>query len=144
MSIFFHPTTKRVSLWVLVITLFLFPITSAFAAQVTLAWDPNNPVPDGYRVYARVEGQNYDFTSPVWPGQGDDATQTSCILDNLADGTTYYFVVRAYEGTTESGNSNEVQHITNPATPVLYTISTAAGAHGSVSPNSATVASVCR
>jgi len=76
----------------------------AGAAQVTLAWDSNNPTPDGYRVYSRVEGRTYNYSSPAWTG----ATTTATIA-NLADNTTYYCVVRAYVGSEESGNSNEVK-----------------------------------
>ena len=120
MSVLFHPPIKRSFFTFLVIVLFLFPISMVFAAQVTLAWDPNSTAPDGYRVFARVEGQNYDYTSPAWPQPGDDATQTTCTLDSLGDGTSYYFVVRAFVGGTESGNSNEVNFVTDPAAPARH------------------------
>lgn len=94
-------------------TLLFFLLPSlTLAAEVALAWDANYPAPDGYRVYARAEGQDYDYASPVWPGKGDDPTQTSCTLKGLADDTSYYFVVRAYVGSEESGDSNEVNRIT--------------------------------
>lgn len=84
----------------------------SLAAQVTLAWDPNIPTPDGYHVYQRVQGQSYDFSNPVWTAPGGDATQTTCTITNLADDTHYYFVVRAYVGSDESGDSNEVDFST--------------------------------
>lgn len=38
----------------------------AIAAQVTLQWDPNNnPAPDDYKLYQRLEGQLYDYTKAV-------------------------------------------------------------------------------
>ncbi|MGD9368652.1 MAG: PKD domain-containing protein [Desulfobacteraceae bacterium] len=111
----------------------------SLAAEVILAWDVSNPTPDGYRVFARVEGQDYDYSSPVWPGAGDDPTQTACVLKGLADGTSYYFVVRAYVGSDESGDSNEANHITMAAQTTAYTITANAGANGSISPASATV-----
>ncbi len=83
------------------ITLFAAPL---FAAQVTLQWDPNTPTPQGYRVYQRLSGAAYNYSSPAWTG-----TATTCTLNNLQDGATYYFVARAYTGTDQSGNSNEVQ-----------------------------------
>lgn len=92
--------------------LLLLAPSLTLAAEVTLAWDANDPAPDGYRVFARIDGQDYDYTSPVWPGTGDDPTQTSCVLKGLAEGTSYYFVVRAYAGSEESGDSNEVNYIT--------------------------------
>ena len=74
------------------------------AAQVTLQWDANDPSPAGYRLYQRTSGQSYDYNSPVWSG-----TLTTATLNGLIEGTTYYYVVRAYSGSDESGDSNEVQ-----------------------------------
>lgn len=116
------------------------------AAQVTLAWDPNDPTPDGYRVYHRLEGQNYDYSSPSWPLSGAVSTNTTCTIENLDDDTTYYFVVRAFSGTDESGNSNEVRHHTDP--PVVsnpppvsetHTITVTSGSNGTISPGTVTV-----
>lgn len=78
---------------------------AALAAQVTLQWDANDPKPTGYRIYQRVEGQSYDYGAYAWSGEG-----TTVTLDGLTEGTTYYYVVRAYEGTDESGDSNEVEY----------------------------------
>lgn len=86
--------------------------STAQAASVTLAWDANDVAPDGYRMFQRVDGASYDYTSPVWQG-----TATTCTIDNLANSTTYYFVVRAYVGIDESGDSNEVQHQTSIQAP---------------------------
>ena len=38
--------------------------TVVMAAIVTLRWDPNVPVPQGYRVFARKSDQAYDFSRP--------------------------------------------------------------------------------
>jgi chitinase len=81
--------------------------TIGSAAQVTLTWDPNNPVPDGYRLYQRTDNQSYNFSKPAWSGP-----TSSCTVAGLADATRYFFVVRAYYGATESGNSNEVSYTT--------------------------------
>ncbi len=78
---------------------------AASAAQVTLQWDANDPTPVGYRLYQREAGQSYDYSSLAWSGEGTTAT-----LNDLAEGTTYYYVVRAYDGTNESGDSNEVEY----------------------------------
>ena len=134
-----HQPIRRLFVWTLIIISILLTQTIAQAAQVTIAWDPNDPAPDGYRVYARAEGQNYDYTSPVWPQSGDDPTQTTCTIDDLVEGTSYYFVVRAYVGTAESDDSNEVNHISEAAQSTTYTISTNAGTNGTISPTSATV-----
>lgn len=101
-------------LWtVLACTLiFMFTcVSGAMAASITLAWDANNPEPDGYRLFRRVENQAYNYSQPVWSGSG-----TTCNLDDLSDGTTYYFVVRAYVAQDESGDSNEVAYETAATT----------------------------
>ena len=107
--------------WALVICLVLSSFSIAHAAQqITLAWDGNTPSPEGYRVYQRVAGQSYTYASPVWPKTGDDPSATSCTLGDLADDTSYYFVVRAYVGADESGDSNEVHHSTATGTLVEH------------------------
>ena len=103
MSALSEMVAKRSLVWILAIGLVFTFITSAQAAQVTLAWDANDPTPDGYRLYQRTESGTYNYDTPTWSGSG-----TTCILDNLADETTYYYVVRAYSGSDESGDSNEV------------------------------------
>jgi hypothetical protein len=75
----------------------------AGAAQVTLEWGPPDPSLDGYKIYVRTEGEVYDYHFPAWSG-----TNTTCTIDNLADDTTHYFVVRAWAGNDVSTDSNEV------------------------------------
>lgn len=77
--------------------------TLAQASDVTLAWDPNDPAPDGYRLFMRQDGQVYDYSSPAWQG-----TDTQATLSDLSEGVTYAFVCRAFVGDQESGDSNEV------------------------------------
>ena len=73
----------------------------ALAADVTLAWNASSGA-DGYRLFSREQGQSYNYSSPDWEGTGTTGTVTG-----LAQGTTYYFVVRAYNAHGESGDSNE-------------------------------------
>lgn len=141
MSVRFNKPIRITISSILAIIFLLSFSFAAHAAQVTLAWDPNNSAPDGYRIYQRVAGQAYDYTTPAWPRTGDDPTQTTCTLENLADGTSYYFVVRAYEGSDESGDSNEINYVTPPSQTATYAIAANAGANGSISPGSATVPS---
>lgn len=106
---------RRFVLVVLVVVNLVLLVKMACGGQVTLAWDANDPAPDGYRVFMRIEGQGYDYNSPAWQG-----TATSCTVDNLQEGLTYYFVARAFAGDAQSGDSNEVFYAV-PAYPALPT-----------------------
>ena len=85
------------------ITIFAETYTVPQTTQVTLAWDPNDPAPEGYRIFQRTEGQAYDYTQPVW--QGSNTTTTVYTLEY---NTTYYFVARAYDGDLESIDFPEI------------------------------------
>lgn len=135
----FFPRSSQLFFQTLIIICILFSTAFVQAAQVTLAWDSNDPVPDGYRVYYRTEGGHYDYSAPVWPQQSDDSTLTTCTIDNLSADTTYSFVVRAFVENEESGDSNEISYHTPAATITSYTISAGSGPNGSVYPGSATV-----
>lgn len=104
--------------------------THAAADSVTLAWDANQPSPEGYRVYHRASGQAYDYGK-----LGCQTTGTSCTVNNLAPSTTYHFVVRAYVGSDLSGDSNEVSHATATPAPSNQTISASAGSNGQITPS---------
>jgi hypothetical protein len=79
--------------------------SAAHAVEVTLAWDPPaTGTVDGYYAFYRLAGQSYDYSQPTWQG-----TATTCTLSNLQDATTY-FVVRAYNSSGESADSNEAMY----------------------------------
>ena len=90
----------RLGLVVLCFTLFL--AVSVSAAEIGLAWDASSTPVDGYRMFCREQGENYDYTRPVWEGSA-----LTCTIYDLDEYVMYYFVVRAYNGSAESGNSNE-------------------------------------
>ena len=94
---------KRSRLLALILLMMLFLSTPVLAGQVTLAWDANDPAPEGYYIYHRT-GPNYDYTKPLWQGQDTGATV------ELPEGQTYWFVVRAYDGVLESANSEEINY----------------------------------
>ncbi|MFO7644454.1 MAG: fibronectin type III domain-containing protein [Desulfosarcina sp.] len=79
--------------------------TAAWSADVSLRWDPNEPPPQGYRIFAREGSQSYNYSNPIW--QGSQSTHT---LIGLKEGVTYSFVVRAFEGNLESLDSDEVTY----------------------------------
>jgi hypothetical protein len=79
-------------------------ITAGAALAVQFTWDENDPVPDGYRLYQRTVPGAYDYDNPIWVG----TLPPSDDLTGHALGETYCWVVRAYVGDDESGDSNEV------------------------------------
>jgi hypothetical protein len=85
------------------VIIFLLPAVCSADAQVTLQWDPNDPVPQGYRLFRGTAGQVYDYSDYTDTGQSTPHTVTG-----LTENPTYYFVVRAYVGADLSGDSNEV------------------------------------
>ena len=87
------------------ISMFLFASTPSMAAEISLAWDANDPPVDGYLLFIRSEGSGYDYASPVWSG-----VDTTCTIDDIADGA-YSFVVRAYLGEVESADSKEIEAV---------------------------------
>ena len=103
-SVFYGPMK------ILTLTLFLLagiPLTIHADCEVTFRWDANNPAPEGYQLYGREEGQDYDDDDPWWQG---DSTFTQCTIDRLSENKTYFFVVRAFIGDEVSSDSNEVRY----------------------------------
>ena len=77
-------------------------ITMPSSRTATLTWDPEtDPSVRGYKVYAGTSSHAYG--APV-----DIGNVTTYQIVNLQSGTTYYFVVTAYNSAGESGYSNEV------------------------------------
>lgn len=97
-------------------------VVLAQAADVTLAWDHNDPLPwententqqGGYRIYHRIENESYDYSQWAWTGQENTAT-----LTGLAEDTTHYFVVRAWADQQESADSEEVAFVASQYRPL--------------------------
>lgn len=109
-------TTRLVKNAILLIAFFMAVLitSSASAASVTLAWDPNEPGPEGYMLFIRLAGNNYNYSAPALI-----AATTSCRVEGLVPGTTYYMVVRAYEGAFESGDSNEIEYTPSISTGLM-------------------------
>jgi len=77
-------------------------------STTVLTWDPISDPTARYRVYYGTASGTYLQTA----GAGlDAAAATTYTINNLTSGTTYYFVVTAYDvsiSATESDFSNEV------------------------------------
>lgn len=93
----------------LICLIILLFASTASAADVTLAWDANDPAPTGYRIYGAISDIPYDYTKPLYDGPA-----TSCTITDLQETIELRFVARAYltvEGVTyESPDSIEVRH----------------------------------
>lgn len=96
--------------FILVPLVMLLATTAVTAASVSLRWDPNDPAPEGYRLFTRKSGQAYNYSQPAWEGAA-----TTCTINILEGQTDSYFVVRAYDGGLESADSAEV-HYAPPVT----------------------------
>ena len=88
---------------------FFMMVGNAFAFDITLGWDVPENDPDlvkGYEVcYGTTSGQ-YDNCRASLDGHGVN----QMTIENLTDGTMYYFAVRTVGWTgTRSGFSNEVR-----------------------------------
>ncbi|MGE5258115.1 MAG: fibronectin type III domain-containing protein [Hyphomicrobiales bacterium] len=82
-----------------------FIVSNAFAAQVTLAWDPNTESDlAGYRVHFGTTSNSYSVHIDVH-------NVTTYTVTGLTDGQTYYFAATAYDTAgNESGYSNSVSY----------------------------------
>jgi hypothetical protein len=78
---------------------------NAFAAQATLAWDPNTESDlAGYRLH-------YGTASGTYTVHLDVHNVTSYTVTSLTDGQTYYFAASAYNASgSESSYSNQVSY----------------------------------
>lgn len=111
----------KIILIMLIAVILVFTVRLAIGDTVSLAWDPNEPPPDGYRIYQRLENQSYEY------GEDSAACQvggneTTCTINGLQQATAYFFVARAFVGEEESGDSNEVVTILPVHTPQNLTV----------------------
>ena len=93
---------KKQIKYVLALLLIVFP-TTVMAASVTLRWQANQePDISNYNVYYGTQSRDYGLPIPA-------GNTTSYTIDNLTEGTTYYFALTAVDTSgNESGYSSEV------------------------------------
>ena len=115
--------------WITLVVLLAYgPVV--YALQVTLAWDPPaSGTVDGYHVFSRLAGQSYNYSQPAWQGSA-----TTCTLSSLQD-TTTYFVVRAYNSSGESADSNEATYQPAGSTPAISLSTSSLSASGTQGAN---------
>ena len=102
------------------LVLILVPVMAHALKPVTVAWDENNPVPEGYIIFWGTTSGNYTNSHDV-----GKATQYT--IPDLQEGATYYFAAKAYDADgNESDYSEEISHTiatpnTSPTTPLVPT-----------------------
>ena len=99
--------------WWLLIIFVLIGFTSQALAE-RLVWDPSSGEVDGYKVHYGTSSGN--FTSSIDVG---NVTDYSLDLLSLAENTTYYFTVTAYNSAGDSSYSNIVSFTPGDTTPPL-------------------------
>lgn len=104
LNFFLRMTWPKVSIPPLIV---LLTVTLATAASVKLNWSPNNPAPEGYRVFSRKSDQPFDYNSPIWEGPAN-----ACTIEGLEDQTEYYFVIQPFDGNKEGDLSSEIHYVT--------------------------------
>ncbi len=92
------------------ITVFFAAIFSIPLYANDLKWDASTGDVSGYTIYYGLSSGSYPFSEDV-----GNVTQYSLDNFSLSEGTTYYFMVRAYNASGESGDSN----VTTYAVPSL-------------------------
>jgi hypothetical protein len=98
---------KSILLCFMLLFLIGFPLISHADCEVTLQWEKSNQNFEGYQVFGREEGQDYDYDAPWWQG---DSSFDQCTIDSLDESKTYFFVLRTFAGNAESADSNEVRY----------------------------------
>jgi hypothetical protein len=92
----------RMILTLLLIFVVPFLYATAYAGDVTLAWDPKTGSDvTGYKVYYGTSSRNYSTSVNV-------GRSTTCTLAGLASGTYYFAVTAHYASGAETTPSNEV------------------------------------
>lgn len=80
----------------------------AHAAEVTLAWDANDPAPTGYAIFERNNAYGYNYEIPIWPTDGQDHTDTTATIQ-ATDDREHAFVCRAYVSKTALDGSTVIE-----------------------------------
>lgn len=108
-------------------------LSVAFAeTTVTLAWDQQTPAPDGFLLFQRVNSGTYNYSAPVVVPNETDANgaipgDVSSLpvpgLGVAGETNEYCWVLRAFIGSDQSGDSNEACYTVDEQIPAAPSIS---------------------
>ena len=102
---------KKLRIVFFILFLMVTCFSNAFAAEVTLAWDPSSGNPESYRIHYGTSPGNYNQNIDV-------GYVTEYTVSGLLSDVTYYFAASAYNEHGQSDYSNEVSwSYTNPINP---------------------------
>jgi len=101
----FPENTPPTCLEAVIFAVALLCAADGHAESVTLGWDPSPDPVNGYTVFYGEESvlTNPSAAEPV-------GKALTCTIDGLVPGHNYYFAVKAYHDTNESGFSNEATY----------------------------------
>lgn len=102
----------------IVFTLLVASTAFADSAIAEFAWGASSSPVDGYRIFLKENGQEYDYQNPTVEVAGITLTAQ---VKNLDIGKQYFAVCRAFKGSAESVDSDEVI-FTVPPVPVKVEI----------------------
>jgi len=90
---------------------FLLLFTFSFSisnAEFTIDWDENDPLPDGYRLFSKIVGSEYDYSSPIWEGLVHPVT-INTLVPSLPEMPVPVDLTASYEKTTNEVTATWVQ-----------------------------------
>ncbi|MDD2467505.1 MAG: fibronectin type III domain-containing protein [Desulfobulbus sp.] len=103
-------THSRIFIALCLFTLCLLAATQSFAKSYSFAWSANPEPVTGYKLYYKkgdVAVQNFVGTGIIEGASLIDVgKKTTYTISGLEENATYYFALKAYNGTDESANSN--------------------------------------
>ena len=108
-------TLIGIFLFILFFTFYFGMCVDVHAAEIKVAWDANDPVPEGYKVFIRQPPAAYDYSTPAWQGSGT-LTDPIAVENNVP----IAIVVRAFDGELQSPDSDEIQYTPREQKTILY------------------------
>ena len=110
-----------ISAWVVLLFCLFITISSASAAEVTMAINPNSTTdPAGYKLYWGKESGQYTSAQSLDLGARVRDVPFTVTIGEIVPGNTYYFAATAYDASgNESEYSNEVSKTVPLMSPTL-------------------------
>lgn len=106
-------SSRLVTLLVVLLLFQILSIKTAYGAQLTVAWDPNNDsATAGYKLYYGTQSKAYDVSIDV-------GNSTQHQVADLKPGTLYYFAATAYDAGGNESDFSEELVVNTPSDPAF-------------------------